>query len=31
MYINTNGKTTVEIKATGTLLEGIKKELEEEL
>lgn len=30
MYINTNGKTTVEIKATGTLLEGIKKELEEE-
>lgn len=31
MYIDTNGKTIIEIKATGTLLEGIKKELEEEL
>lgn len=30
MYISSNDKTIVEIKATGDLLEEIKKELEEE-
>ena len=29
MYITTNGKANMEIKATGELLEKIKKELEE--
>lgn len=29
MYINSNDKTIVEIKATGNLLEEIKKELED--
>lgn len=30
MYISSNDKTIIEIKATGDLLEEIKKELEEE-
>lgn len=30
MYINSNGKTTIKIKAVGTLLEDIKGKLEEE-
>lgn len=31
MYINSNGKTTIEIKTTGDFLEEIKKELVEEM